>query len=39
VLSYGPQIWKFDTVSKEKIDGFMSKQMAQYRRRVASAAA
>jgi Fe-S-cluster containining protein len=39
VLSYGPQVWKFDTVSEEKINDFMSKQMALYRRRVASAAA
>lgn len=37
VLSYGPQVWKFDTVSKERIDAFMIKQMAQYRRRVISA--
>ena len=39
VLSYGPQVWKFDTVSSEKIDAFMSKQMALYRRRIASAVA
>jgi hypothetical protein len=39
ILSYGPQIWKFDTISKEKVDDFLSKQMAQYRRRVASAVA
>jgi hypothetical protein len=39
VLSYGPQVWKFDTVSQEKIDDFMSKQMAMYRSRIASAAA
>ena len=38
VLSYGPQVWKFDTVSQEKIDDFMSKQMAVYRSRIASAA-
>lgn len=37
VLSYGPQVWKFDTVATEKVDEFMQKQMAQYRRRVASA--
>lgn len=36
VLSYGPQVWKFDTVATEKVDEFMQKQMAQYRRRVAS---
>ena len=39
VLSYGPQVWKFDTRSREQVDEFLLKQMAQYRRRVASAAA
>lgn len=39
VLSYGPQVWKFDTVSDEKIEQFMEKQMAQHRRRMASAVA
>jgi hypothetical protein len=39
VMSYGPQVWKFDTVSKELVDEFMARQMAQYRRRVASAVA
>lgn len=39
VLSYGPQVWKFNTVSKEHVDEFMAKQIAQFRRRVASAVA
>jgi hypothetical protein len=39
VLSYGPQVWKFDTRSREQVDEFLLKQMAQYRHRVASAAA
>ena len=39
VISYGPQIWKFDKVSQERVDDFLAKQIAQYRQRVASAAA
>ncbi len=39
VLSYGPQVWKFDTVSKEHVDDFMAKQIAQFRRRIASSVA
>jgi hypothetical protein len=39
VLSYGPQVWKFQTVSKEHVDEFMAKQMAQFRKRIASAVA
>ena len=39
VLSYGPQVWKFDTRSKELVDDFMAKQRAQFVRRMAAAAA
>lgn len=39
VLSYGPQVWKFDTVATEQVEAFMAKQMALYRRRIASAVA
>ena len=37
VLSYGPQVWKFDVVSQEKVDGFMQKQRAQFIRRMTAA--
>ena len=39
VLSYGPQVWKFDIVNREKIDEFMTKQRAQFIRRMAAAVA
>lgn len=39
VLSYGPQVWKFDTRSTENVNEFIEKQMSQYRRRIASAVA
>jgi len=39
VLSYGPQVWKFDTVSKEKVDDFMALQKVRFARRMAAAAA
>ena len=39
VLSYGPQIWKFDKISQEHVDEFMLKQRAQFVRRMAAAAA
>lgn len=39
VISYGPQVWKFETVSQEQVTEFMQKQMALYRRRIASAVA
>jgi hypothetical protein len=39
VLSYGPQIWKFDKVSQERVDDFMLKQHAQFVRRMSAAAA
>jgi hypothetical protein len=39
VLSYGPQIWKFDTVSEEKIGDFLAKQKAQYLKRMQAAVA
>lgn len=37
VLSYGPQVWKFDTVSEEKVSDFLAKQKAQYIRRMQAA--
>jgi hypothetical protein len=39
VLSYGPQIWKFDKVSQEHVDEFMLKQRAQFIRRMTAATA
>jgi hypothetical protein len=39
VLSYGPQVWKFDTVSAEKVGDFLAKQKAQYIRRMQAAVA
>lgn len=39
VLSYGPQIWKFDTVNKDKVDDFLAKQKAQFTRRMSAAVA
>lgn len=39
VLSYGPQIWKFDTVSEVLVSDFLTKQKAQYLRRVQSSVA
>lgn len=39
VLSYGPQVWKFDTRSEEQVNKFLEKQMAQYRARMRSAVA
>ena len=39
VISYGPQVWKFDTVSQTKVDDFMAKQRANFARRMAAAAA
>jgi len=39
VLSYGPQVWKFDVVSQEKNQEFMSKQKAQFIRRMAASVA
>ncbi len=38
VLSYGPQVWKFDTRSVEKVNDFMAQQRAVYARRIAAAA-
>ena len=38
VLSYGPQVWKFDTRSVEKVDNFMAQQRAAFARRMAAAA-
>lgn len=35
VLSYGPQVWKFNKVSDTQIGEIIDKQMAQYRRRIA----
>lgn len=39
VISYGPQVWKFDTRSQEHIEDFMSKQRAKFVRRMAASAA
>jgi hypothetical protein len=39
VLSYGPQIWKFDKISQEHVDEFMLKQRAQFVKRMKAAAA
>jgi hypothetical protein len=39
VISYGPQIWKFDPISREHVEEFLAKQKAQYRRRMQSAVA
>ena len=38
VLSYGPQIWKFDTRSQKDITDIIAKQRAQFVRRMAAAA-
>lgn len=39
VMSYGPQVWKFDTRNEEEVSEFVRKQMALYRRRVMAATA
>jgi hypothetical protein len=39
VLSYGPQVWKFDKVSRENVEAFMTKQKAQFARRMSAAVA
>jgi hypothetical protein len=39
VLSYGPQIWKFDTVDKGRVEDFLAKQKAQFTRRMSAAVA
>lgn len=38
VLSYGPQVWRFTIKSKEEVEDFLSKQVAQYKRRVSAIA-
>lgn len=38
VLSYGPQIWNFDTVDEEEIKELLLKQKRDYRRRIATVA-
>lgn len=39
VISYAPQVLKFTTVSKERVDSFMTKQRAQFKARMAAAVA
>jgi len=39
VLSYGPQIWKFDTRSEEQVNDFLARQMSLYKARMRSAIA
>lgn len=39
VLSYGPQVWKFDVVNSQKVDKFMEEQRAKFIRRMAAAVA
>ncbi|MDR3392430.1 MAG: hypothetical protein P4L77_11935 [Sulfuriferula sp.] len=39
VMSYGPQVWKFDVVNEDKVNEFVAKQRAQYLRRLQAAVA
>lgn len=39
VLSYGPQVWKFDVRSQHNVDDIMAKQRAQFIRRMQAAVA
>jgi hypothetical protein len=39
VISYGPQVWRFDKVSREKVDEFVTKQKALFARRMQAAVA
>lgn len=38
IISYGPQVWQFDTVDEDTVRDMMQKQLRDYRRRLATVA-
>lgn len=38
VFGYGPQVWKFDTISEDEVNSFLNQRLAKYKRGIASVA-